>query len=84
MREGALRYDSDLDSWCFDEGFQIETIQPGDTFRIRYLDHYQRGKIHVSESGEWQVIFGGAKKARQWILPLQRGQMYPAKLEILD
>ncbi|TCS66735.1 hypothetical protein EDD64_1591 [Effusibacillus lacus] len=79
MRQGILRYDSDLDTWCFDEEERLESVSPGEILRIRVADNFQCGQLYVNTDGKWEVIFGGARKSSQWALTLERGRWYPAK-----
>jgi len=77
MREGVLRYDTDLDRWCFDEGDRSESLHCGEAIAIRIADLDLWGRVELDSRREWYCIFRGKNDTA---FTLRRGQWYAAKM----
>lgn len=74
VRSGVLRYDSDFDRWCFDEGDCRESLHCGEVVAIQIGGQYLWGRMEMDH--EWYVILRGNEIS----FTLRRGVGYPAQM----
>lgn len=76
LREGVLRYDHDLDRWCFDEGDECESLHCGEAVALRIADHFLWGRVELDGGRQWYCIFRGQEESA---FSLRRGNRYSAR-----
>jgi hypothetical protein len=77
MREGVLRYDGDLDRWCFDDGEAYESLHCGEGIAVRIAGHFLWGRVEMDGKREWYCIFRGDD---QTAFTFRKGSRYPARM----
>lgn len=79
--EGLLRYDVlDLESWCFDMGYQVICVRSGMEIRFLIDDRFLRGRLLEIPDGGLNVVFNDKRRNQPWSYVLEQGQRYPAKM----
>lgn len=75
-RKGMLRYDHDLDRWCFDEGDQLESLHCGEVVAVRIADRFLWGRFELDADREWYCVMSGRMTTT---ISLRKGERYEAK-----
>lgn len=83
MREGRLRYDADLGTFCFEDEGSIESLLPGDILSVQehpLATRYTRFRVEGEENGDWMLVRLRSPRRHPHRVKLERGCLFAARM----
>lgn len=83
MRDGRLRYDSDMDVFCFEADGTLENLLSGEIILVKEhpLDtRYSRFRIEEDGNGDWYLVLLRSSRRHPYRVKLERGHLWAARM----